>query len=123
MQTGRPAKHPRTAFGERLHSAREASGLSQAQVAEQMGVAQNAYAMWERHAVALKPQQIEELAKILGVEVENFFGRSNAKRRRGGPTGRLRQIFEEASKLSRSQQQKIVSILEPFVEQHGNGGS
>jgi transcriptional regulator with XRE-family HTH domain len=123
VQTGRPSKHPRTAFGERLHAAREAAGLSQAQVAERIGVAQNAYAVWERHPVALKPQQIGELADILGVGVEEFFGRPSAKRRRGGPTGRLRQIFEEASTLSRSQQQKIVAILEPFVEQHGNGGS
>lgn len=122
MQTGRPAKHPRTPFGERLHAAREAAGLSQAQVSEKMGIAQNAYAMWERHPVALKPQQIEELAEILNVPVELFFGKSTTKRARGGPVGRLRQVFEEASKLPRHQQSKVAEFLEGFLSLHRNDG-
>jgi len=69
MQTGRPAKHPRTPFGERVFAAREAAGLSQAEVAEQLGLSQNAYAMWERHPVALRPDQIEALAAALAVSV------------------------------------------------------
>ena len=122
MQTGRPAKHPRTPFGERLHAAREATGLSQAQVAEKMGVAQNAYAMWERHAVALKSQQIEKLSEILKVPVELFLGKATAKRARGGPAGRLRQVFDEASKLPRHQQGKVAEFVEGFLSLHRTGG-
>lgn len=115
MQTGRPAKHPRTPFGERLHAARETAGLSQAQVAQKMGVAQNAYAAWERHPVALKPQQIEKLANLIGVSVEYFFGNATAKRQSGGPAGRLRRTFEEASKLPRHQQGKVAEFVEGFL--------
>ena len=118
MQTGRPAKHPRTPFGEQLHVAREATGLSQALVAEQMGVAQNAYAMWERHAVALKPEQIAKLAELFNVPVEFFFGKPPTKRGQGGPAGRLRQVFEEASKLPRHQQSKIAEFVEGFLSLH-----
>jgi transcriptional regulator with XRE-family HTH domain len=125
MQTGRPSKHPRTPFGERLHAAREAAGLSQAQVAEKMGVAQNAYAMWERHPVALKPQQIEKLAVIVGVSVDFFFNKATSRRQRGGPVGKARRIFEAVSKLPRHQQEKVIAILEPFVREHvsANGSS
>ena len=123
MQTGRPSKHPRTPFGENLHAARETAGLSQAQVAEKMGVAQNAYAMWERHSVALKPQQIEKLANTLGVPVEYFFGKTEAKQQRGGPVGRLRLIFEEASKLPRHQQGKIAEFVEGFLSLHRTSGN
>jgi len=121
MQTGRPSKHPRTAFGERLHAAREALGLSQAQVAEKLNITQTAYGVWERYPVALRPDQIERLAKILNVSVEYLFGKEGIASRRGGPVGKMRQIFEDASRLSRSQQQHIIRVLEPFVERHGNG--
>lgn len=123
MQTGRPSKHPRTPFGERLHSAREASGLSQAQVAEKMGVAQNAYAMWERHPVALKPQHIEKLADILSVSVDYFFDKAAAKRQHSGPAGRLRRVFEQASKLPRHQQGKVAEFVEGFLSLHQTGAN
>lgn len=122
MQTGRPAKHPRTPFGQRLHAAREAAGLSQAQVAEKMGVAQNAYAAWERHPVALKPQQIEKLAETLNVPPEYFFGKP-AKRQRGGPVGKLRQVFAEASQLPRHQQGKVAEFVEGFLRLHQVNGT
>lgn len=127
MQTGRPAKQPRTPFGERLHAAREAAGLSQAHVAEQMKVAQSAYAMWERRTVALKPEQIATLAELFNVPVEHLFGRPITKSQRGGPVGRLRRVFADASKLPRHQQNKVVEFVQAFVSQHmpaeakGNG--
>lgn len=111
MQTGRPAKSPRTPFGARIHAAREAAGLSQAQVAEHLGLSQNAYAMWERHTVALRPEQIERVAEVLGVTPEHLFGGSEAKRR-GGPTGKLRQIFTRASQLPRDQQKHVLRVVQ-----------
>ena len=39
MQTGRPAKTKRSEFGARVHALREATGLSQAQVADKLGIA------------------------------------------------------------------------------------
>ena len=119
MQTGRPAKYPRTEFGQKLHAAREATGLSQAQVAEKLGLSQNSYAVWERHPVALRPDQIEQLAKILGVGADTFFATAApAKGKRGtGPAGKLRTVFEEASKLPRHQQNKIAEWVDAFVKQ------
>ena len=116
MQTGRPSKEPRTPFGARLHAAREAAGLTQAQVAQKMGVTQTAYGVWERYPVALRPDQIEQLAKLLNVTVEHLFGRDQAKARGKGPVGRLRQVFEKASQLPRHQQNKVAEFVEAFVE-------
>jgi transcriptional regulator with XRE-family HTH domain len=118
VQTGRPSKEPRTAFGARLHAAREAAGLSQAQVAEKMDVTQTAYGVWERYRVALRPEQIEQLASVLNVTVEYLFGRDAAKSRGKGPAGKLRQVFEKASRLPRHQQNKVAEFVEAFVNQH-----
>lgn len=76
MKTGRPAKYPRTPFGERLHTARLAAGLSQAQVAKKLGLTQTAYAFWERHTVALRPEQIEQVTEILEISPNYLFGKT-----------------------------------------------
>ena len=54
---GRPAKSKRTEFGERLVTARQQAGLSQAQGAEKLGITQQSYGGWERRETALKPEQ------------------------------------------------------------------
>jgi transcriptional regulator with XRE-family HTH domain len=112
VKTGRPSKHPRTDFGQRLHAAREAAGLSQAQVADKLGVHQTSYAAWERHPVALRPEQLRTLAEMCGVTVEHLLGTEETPKRGSGPTGKLRQIFERASKLPRDQQKHILRVLE-----------
>ncbi len=121
VQTGRPSKEPRTPFGARLHAAREVAGLSQAQVADKMGVTQTAYGVWERYPVALRPDQIEQLASLLNVTVEHLFGRDSVKQRGKGPAGKLRQVFEKASQLPRHQQNKVAEFVGAFVKQHANG--
>mgnify|MGYP003333281803 CR=1 FL=1 len=100
---------------------REEAGLTQAQVAEKLGISQRAYAFWEREPVALRAEQLTTLATVLGVSTDSLLGTQAAKLRAGGPAGKMRQLFEAASKLPRSQQEKLTSILEPFVQQHANG--
>jgi len=76
MKTGRPAKYPRTPFGERLYAARLATGFSQAQVAKKLGITQMGYAVWERHPVALRPEQIEQITEILEISPNYLFGKT-----------------------------------------------
>jgi transcriptional regulator with XRE-family HTH domain len=115
MQTGRPAKHPRTPFGERVYAAREAAGLSQAEAAKQLGLSQNAYAMWERRPIALRPQQIEQLAAVLGVSVEALFGKVPLPAKPPGPLGRAKKAFEAVSQLPRGQQTRVLDLVESLV--------
>jgi transcriptional regulator with XRE-family HTH domain len=100
---------------------REQTGLSQQQVAERLGMTQRAYAYWERNPVALRPEQFQQLARVLSVSVEELLGESPSKRGGTGPAGKMRQLFDAASRLPRSQQQKISAVLEPFIRQHAGG--
>ena len=111
MKTGRPSKRPRTPFGQRVYEAREALGLSQAEVANKLGINQASYGAWERDPVALRPEQVEQLAKILNVSIEQLYGVS-APKSRGGPAGKARQIFERVSQLPRATQQRILANVE-----------
>ena len=123
MTTGRPSTRPRTPFGQRLLGIREAAGLSQAQVAAQLGITQNAYAYWERNPVALRPDQFLKLAEVLKISMAKLVGNPAAARRRENPAGKARQFFEEVSKLPRRQQEKIFALLQPFVDQYKQASS
>jgi len=116
MKPGKPSKSERTDFAERLCRLRETAGLSQRAVAKQMGISQPAYANWETHNVSLKPEQLTMLAKVLGVRVEELLEEPRSASRRGGPKGRVRQVFEMVSSLPRGQQQKIMDVVEAYVE-------
>jgi len=120
MQTGRPSTKERPPFGARLHALREQAGLSQQQLAERIDMTQRAYAYWERNPVALRPDQLQRLAETLSVSVEELLGENAARKRRNGPAGKMRQLFDAASRLPRSQQQKIADVLEPFIVQHAS---
>jgi transcriptional regulator with XRE-family HTH domain len=116
---GRPTQKKRAPFGQRLHDLRQQAGLSQQQVAQRLGMSQRAYSHWERNPVALRPEQLQQLAAALQISVEELLGEPARKKRGAGPVGRMRRLFEAASKLPRSQQEKIAAVVEAFVTAHG----
>ncbi len=118
MPKGRPSKHPRSKFGERLAIAREALGLSQIQLAENLGVSQKVITYWEHNEVALRSDQLTAIAAALNISVEALLGQPKPKARGNGPIGKARQVFEAVSKLPRKQQEKIFDILQPFLNEH-----
>jgi transcriptional regulator with XRE-family HTH domain len=115
---GRPSKAPRTPFGQRLHAARQAAGLSQAEIAARLGVKQAAYAAWERRRVALYPDQIQKLAHALKIPVKDLFERTPRSFMKCGPTGRARRALEALSELSRHRQSSALYFLEAFLRRH-----
>ncbi len=121
MQTGRPTTTERTDFGARLHALREAAGLTQQEVAEQLGIAQSSYATWERQTPAIRPDQLERLAHILGVTVTAFFtAKAPTASPRRGPLGRAKRVFEEISGLPRKKQKRILDVAQDLLEVHRN---
>jgi transcriptional regulator with XRE-family HTH domain len=117
MQTGRPSNKKRPPFGARLHALREQAGLSQQQMADKLGLSQRAYAYWERNPVALRPEQLVKVAAILDVGVEQLLNGHSRTARRGGPAGKARRVFEEVSGMPRTQQKKILDVVEALVAQ------
>jgi hypothetical protein len=74
-----------------------------------------------RLANSTRRDLLPPMAPTLGVSVDELLGETEKKRRAGGePTGRMRRLFEAASKLPRSQQEKIAAVIEAFVNQHSD---
>lgn len=115
MPGGRPSKLKRSPFGERLVALRQLRGYSQTQLAESIGVSQQALAGWERSTTALRPDDITKLALTLNVSSDELLGLETKPKRKGGPVGKAQQVFESVSKLPRHQQEKIVDIVETLI--------
>lgn len=118
MNQGRPAHAKRPELGERIAQARQQAGLTQKQLAERLGVTQRVVTYWEREAVGLRADQLSNLAEALEVSSDYFLGREN-KRRGNGPAGRARQTFEKVSRQTRTQQKKILDVVDALLAQQG----
>ncbi len=106
-------------MGARIASLQCQARLSQAQLAEALGIPQRTLSFYEREAGDIPAGLVPPMARALGVSVDELLGETEKKRRAGaGPTGRMRRLFEAASKLPRSQQEKIAAVIEAFVNQH-----
>jgi len=82
---------------------------------------QKGYAVWERYSVALKPEQIQKLTEVLQVTPDYLFASDAKRSRKGGPAGKARRLFEEVSRLPRSQQLHVLTVVEAFVEKKAVG--
>jgi len=108
------------ARGKQLTVFREAAGLSMRELARQIGVDHSNVRYWEQSGTAPRSDVLIPMAKALGVTIDELLGQPKPKRVIT-PAGKMRQLFDAASKLPRSQQEKILAILEPFVTKHVNG--
>jgi transcriptional regulator with XRE-family HTH domain len=122
MPQGRPCIRERSEFGQRLFELREAAGLTQAQVAEQLDIGQRSYSAWERDTIAIQPERLIRLAEIIGTTVGELCGETPPKRV-AAPRGKLNQVFEVASQLPRRQQNKIAEWVAAFVNQQSTASS
>ncbi len=109
----------RQGVGARLTELRTQAGLSQQELAGRIGVPLANIGFWERTSTPPSSKVLPQLAEALGSTVEEILtGKPKAAARKGGPAGRMRQLFEAASRLPRSQQEKVASVLEPFIREH-----
>lgn len=125
MTKGRPPKSERSQFGKRLQFLRESAGMTQREVATGIGIAQPSYVAWERRDVGLTTAQLTKLADVLGCEIEDFFLGEDQPRKRTGPTGRARQLFEEVSQLPRTRRKDILEMVDMLLRstrQKASGG-
>lgn len=96
---------------------REQAGLTVRELARQVGTSHSNILYWERSGKVGKMEFLLPIAKALGVTVEEVLGEPRS-RKTITAGGKMGQLFEEASKLPRSQQEKVLAVLEPFVTAH-----
>ena len=104
--------------GAHLAQLRQAAGLTQAELAAALDVSQQIVAFWEFSTRPPRSDLLPKLAHTLGVSVETLLTPSGTPHRRSGPWGKAQRAFEAVSALPRSQQEKIVELVDALVQQY-----
>jgi transcriptional regulator with XRE-family HTH domain len=104
-------------LGARIATARKAQGLTQVQLAEALGIAQQTLAHYEggklRVAVALLPP----LTQLLGLSVDELIGTPAKRGGKRRPAPRLQQQIERLSMLPQAQQRLVMQMLDGVIAQ------
>lgn len=102
-----------------LTAMREQVGISVRELARQLNTSHTNVINWEKAGWITKTEFIPPLANILGVTIEELLGLPKS-RHNPIPGGKLGQAFEQAAKLPRSKQDKVIALLDAFVTAHAH---
>jgi transcriptional regulator with XRE-family HTH domain len=116
---GRAPSKPAPAFGAQLAAQRKTRGLTQAQLADALGISVEMLAYYERRASNPSADFIAKAAAFFGVSADDLLALKTKAPRKPGPTSQLAQLTERLSKLPRGKQKVITDMLEGFLKQAG----
>lgn len=103
-------------LGQRIATLRKARGLTQVQLAERMGVAQQTLAHYEAGRLRLLAGALPKLADELGVSVEDLLGETKPKGRgKRGPVPKIQQQLERVSALPKARQRVVMEVLDSML--------
>lgn len=117
---GRHSSRQKSIQGAHLAALRKSAGLSQAALAEAIGVPQPNIAFWEFADKPPRSDVLPALAKALGVSVEDILSpgsKPSSNKLKPGPKGRLLKAFEAVSSLPKRQQEVLLQFIESAVGQ------
>lgn len=105
-------------LGERIAATRKAQGITQVQLAELLGVAQQTMAHYEGGSVRIPVETLAQLAQHLNTSVEALIGTPAAKARsKRGPASKLEQQLAQVNRLPKAQQKFISQMLDTVLQQ------
>jgi transcriptional regulator with XRE-family HTH domain len=108
-------------LGERIAATRKAQGITQVQLAELLGVAQQTMAHYEGGTVRIPVETLAQLAQHLNTSVEALIGTSTTKARsKRGPASILQRQIEQIGLMPRTKQRFITEMLEALIKQQAS---
>jgi transcriptional regulator with XRE-family HTH domain len=115
---GRPPTREASLFGKKLAELRSRRGLTQEQLAQQLGVSQKTITYYERRTTNPSLELIERLAAFFDVspaELVDKAAKPEPRRRKSGPKSALDEAVERARKLPRHKQQVVAQLIDAYV--------
>lgn len=117
MPGGRPATKPAPKFGQRMAAFRVAKGLSQQQLADELGMTRSRINYYERAALNPSMEVVEKVADFFGVTVGELLNDTSKSRNKPGPPSQFAQLAERLEQLPRSHQKAVATMLEGYLKQ------
>ena len=104
------------ALGKRIAELRKEQGLTQAQLGELLGLAQQQVGHFEVARSRLPVSMLPLLAKSLGTTVEELLGEDKKPGRRG-PAPKLERHLERIQQLPKARQRFVLQVLDSVLQQ------
>ena len=101
-------------LGTRINRLRKGLGITQVQLAEQLGVSQQTVTAYESGNRRVPISHLPRLAALLGTSVEALIGQPAAAGKRG-PAPKLQQQLERLSRLPKAKQRAIAQVLDSML--------
>lgn len=105
-------------IGERIRELRKRQGMSQAELAAELGVNQTAVSDYETGAARIHAAMLAALARVLRVSADEILGLSAARTARTSspaPDRRFLRRLERLHQLSRRDQQALLGTIDAFL--------
>lgn len=107
------------AMGARITLLRKTQGITQAQLAEVLGVSQQTVQAYEVGRRRIQVSALPVVARALSVSLEELLGEGKpAARSKRGPTPKWDQQIEAIAKLPRARQRFVSEMLDTVLAQH-----
>lgn len=103
------------AIGARLRELRKRQGMSQAELAAELGVNQTAVSDYETGEARIHAAMLAALARILRTSADEILGLSSARTARTAPDRRFLRRLERLHQLSRRDQQALLGTIDAFL--------
>jgi len=106
-------------LGARVAKARKDQGLTQQELADYLGIAQETLAHYEVGRTRFPVSMLPKLADKLNLSLDEMLGReaTHAPGKRG-PVSRLQQQVDAISQLPKAKQRFVIEMLETVLAQH-----
>lgn len=114
-----PQRQQEETVGERLAQLRRERGITQAELAEKLGLAQPNVSDYERSILRLNADLILKLTEILKVSADELLGISESKPGRPGGNRRLARRLTEIERLPRRDQEALLRTIDAFLQKAG----
>ena len=115
----KPRNGPAPSFGARLVALRKATGYTQTELANELGVSRRMIAYYEGETEYPPSTLLSGLAKALGVSLEALLGTEPIRKsaRTGKPaTSRLQRRLAQIEKLEPPEKRQILQVLDTLLE-------
>jgi transcriptional regulator with XRE-family HTH domain len=114
-------------FSARLTTLRKAAGLTQAQLAAELGISRRRIAYYEAESEHPPASLLRELARALNTTIDELLGSEPAKRkpRSVSLSPRLERRLKQIEDLGPKPKQQLISLIDTFIaaEQNRRGSS
>lgn len=103
-------------LGKRVAELRKEQGLTQGQLAERTQCSQQSIAEYEAGRLNIPVGRLANIADALGVGVDDLMKDSGSGSRKRGPASRIEQLADQVTKLPRTRQRFVVSMIENALQ-------